>query len=125
VFFLKRATYFLKALGYSYLITIVLVLIYNLVLTYTSASVSTMPLMTSIIVTLGIACAGFYIGYKNGSDGFLYGILAGALYVLFMIIMYFLANENFKFEMNMLYKMLLNTLTGGIGGIIGVNMKKD
>jgi hypothetical protein len=27
--------------------------------------------------------------------------------------------------MNMLYKMLLNTLTGGIGGIIGVNMKKD
>jgi hypothetical protein len=34
-------------------------------------------------------------------------------------------NENFKFEMNMLYKMLLNTLTGGIGGIIGVNMKKD
>jgi putative membrane protein (TIGR04086 family) len=125
VFFLKRATYFLKALGYSYLITIVLVLIYNLVLTYTSVSVSTMPLMTSIIVTLGIACAGFYIGYKNGSDGFLYGILAGALYVLFMIIMYFLANENFKFEMNMLYKMLLNTLTGGIGGIIGVNMKKD
>lgn len=122
---MKRATYFLKALGYSYLITIVLVLIYNLVLTYTSASVSTMPLMTSIIVTLGIACAGFYIGYKNGSDGFLYGILAGALYVLFMIIMYFLANENFKFEMNMLYKMLLNTLTGGIGGIIGVNMKKD
>ncbi|MCT4509880.1 MAG: TIGR04086 family membrane protein [Tepidibacter sp.] len=122
---MKRATYFLKALGYSYLITIVLVLIYNLVLTYTSVSVSTMPLMTSIIVTLGIACAGFYIGYKNGSDGFLYGILAGALYVLFMIIMYFLANENFKFEMNMLYKMLLNTLTGGIGGIIGVNMKKD
>ncbi len=122
---MKKAICFMKALGYSYLITIIFVLIYNLVLTYTSVSASTIPLMTSIILTLGIACAGFYMGYKNGSNGFLYGILAGALYVLFMIIMYFLAKENFKFEMNMLYKMLLNILSGGIGGIIGVNMKKN
>ncbi|WP_099187769.1 TIGR04086 family membrane protein [Tepidibacter mesophilus] len=122
---MKKATYFLKALGYSYLITIIFVLIYNLVLTYTSVSSSTIPLMTSIIITLSVACAGFYMGYKNGSNGFLYGILAGVLYVLFMIIMYFLANENFKFEMNMLYKMILNVLSAGIGGIIGVNMKKD
>lgn len=122
---MKKATYLLKALGYSYLITIICVLMYNLVLTYTSVSASTIPLMTSIIVTLSIACAGFYMGYKNGSNGFVYGILAGALYVLFMIIMYFLAKENLKFEMNMLYKMLLNVLSGGIGGIIGVNMKKN
>ncbi|SHJ87703.1 TIGR04086 family membrane protein [Tepidibacter formicigenes] len=122
---MSKATKLLKALGYSYFVTIVLILIYNLFLTYTPLKSSTIPIVTSLIITLGAACAGFYMAYKNSSKGFLYGILSGALYIFFIIIIYFLAQDNFKFEGNIIYKILLDIIAGGIGGIIGVNMKKD
>ena len=35
----------------------------------------------------------------------------------------FLAQENFSFEIDMIYKVLLVSLSGGIGGVLGVNFK--
>jgi hypothetical protein len=34
-----------------------------------------------------------------------------------------LARDNFAFETTMLYKILLTSLAGGIGGVLGVNFK--
>ncbi|SHH14194.1 TIGR04086 family membrane protein [Tepidibacter thalassicus] len=122
---MNKAINLLKSLGYSYFITIFLILIYNLFLTYTPLKSSSISFVTSSIITIGAACAGFYMAYKNSSKGFLYGMLSGALYIFFIIIIYFLIQDNFKFEGNMIYKILLDIIAGGIGGIIGVNMKKD
>ena len=51
----------------------------------------------------------------------LYGLLEGLLYIVFLIVLVFLAKENFSFEISMLYSVILTTVAGGIGGIIGVN----
>ncbi len=120
---MKKTVTLLKSLGYAYLATILLVLIYNLLLTYTPLKTSSIPLATSLITTLGAACAGFYMSYKNASKGLLYGVLAGVFYVLIMMMIYFLVEDGFKFEMVTIYKSLLDIIAGGIGGIIGVNMK--
>ncbi|MFQ8988337.1 MAG: TIGR04086 family membrane protein [Intestinibacter sp.] len=51
----------------------------------------------------------------------MYGIIEGLLYIIFLIVLVFLAKENFSFQISMLYSVILTTLAGGIGGIIGVN----
>ncbi|KXZ39424.1 putative membrane protein, TIGR04086 family [Alkalithermobacter thermoalcaliphilus JW-YL-7 = DSM 7308] len=112
-----------KSLGYAYLVTMALILIYNLVLTYTNIQTSTIPLATSIITTMSAAVAGMYMSYKSASKGLLYGLLAGAFYVISLILVYYLVDNSFSLQVVNVYKMLLNTIAGGIGGIIGVNIK--
>ncbi|EQG56092.1 hypothetical protein [Clostridioides difficile] len=36
---------------------------------------------------------------------------------------WFLAQEKFVFEVGMIYKLLLISAAGGIGGVLGVNFK--
>lgn len=120
---MKKISILLKALGYSYLVTIILILVYNLLLTYTPLKSSSIPLATSLITTLGAVCAGFYMSYKNSSKGLLYGLLAGSMYILVMMILLFLIQDGFEFEPRVLYRIVLDIIAGGIGGIIGVNIK--
>lgn len=120
---MKKLVILLKSLGYSYLATIILILVYNLLLTYTPLKSSSIPLATSLITTTGAVCAGFYMSYKTSSKGLLYGMLAGTLYVLVMVVILFLIQDGLKFEPRIIYKVLLDVIAGGIGGIIGVNLK--
>ncbi|OPJ56765.1 TIGR04086 family membrane protein [Alkalithermobacter paradoxus] len=112
-----------KSLGYAYLVTMGLMLIYNLFLTYTNLQSSTIPLATSIITTVASAFAGIYMSYKNSSKGLLYGLLAGMFYVISIIMLYYLIDDNFSIQSINVYKTILNIISGGIGGIIGVNIK--
>lgn len=120
---MKKILILLKSLGYSYLVTIILILIYNLLLTYTPLKSSSIPLATSIITTVGAVCAGFYMSYKASTKGLLYGMLAGTLYIFVMLIILFLIQDGLRFESRMIYKVILDVIAGGIGGIIGVNVK--
>ena len=63
----------------------------------------------------------FYACKQIKEKGLLYGLLEGLLYIVFLIVLVFLAKENFSFEISMLYSVILTTVAGGIGGIIGVN----
>ncbi len=55
--------------------------------------------------------------------GLIYGLLVGLIYIVCLILIVYLAKDNFVFEMDMLYKVLLVSLAGGIGGVLGVNFK--
>lgn len=112
-----------KSLAYSYLATLLAVLLYNVLLTFTSMSGNTITMAASFITTLASAYGGFYASVKIKEKGLIYGMLVGLLYITVMLLVVFLANDAFKFEMNMVYKMLLTVVSGGIGGILGVNFK--
>ena len=120
---MRKITIMFKSLGYAYLLTIILIVIYNTLLTYTPMNSSSIPIATSVITTCGAVCAGFYMSLKTCSRGLLYGCLAGGLYVLVMMVTMFLIQDNMEFQMRVVYKALLNVMAGGIGGIIGVNAK--
>lgn len=110
-----------KGLGYAYIFTLIVILIYNALLTFTKLSADNTGLVVSIIMTFGSAFGGFYACKQIKEKGLIYGLLEGLLYIGFLVILVFLAKENFAFEVSVLYSVVLTTLAGGIGGIIGVN----
>ena len=114
---MNKAISIFKGLGYAYIFTLIVILIYNALLTFTKMSSDSMGLIVSIITTFGAAFGGFYACKQIKEKG----LLEGLLYIVFLIVLVFLAKENFSFEISMLYSVILTTVAGGIGGIIGVN----
>ena len=120
---MEKSSNIFKGLGYAYIITLVCLLTYNLLLTFTSISATSIAMATSAITTASAAFGGFYASMKIKEKGLLYGVLVGLTYILCLMIVVFLAKDSFTFEMTTAYKVLLITLAGGIGGVLGVNFK--
>ena len=53
----------------------------------------------------------------------MYGFIVGICYIVLLIILFYLAKENYIFDITLLYKAILVSVSGGIGGVIGVNFK--
>lgn len=120
---MEKSNSIFKGLGYSYLITLTCLLIYTGVITFTEVSGESIAMATSIITTISAAFGGFYSAKKIKENGLLYGILVGLFYIVFLMIVVFLAKDSFEFEITSIYKILLTSLAGGIGGVLGVNFK--
>ena len=120
---MEKANHILKGLGYSYIITLAILLVYNLVLTFTDVSANTIAMVTSLITTSSAAFGGLYASRKIQERGLLYGLLVGLLYICCLAVIVYLANDGFTMDSNMPYKMIFTTLAGGIGGVLGVNFK--
>lgn len=120
---MEKTNQILKGLGYSYILTLVALLIYNLALTFTSLSGSTIAMASSTITTVSSAFGGFYASKHIKEKGLIYGVLVGFMYIICLTLIVFLAKDSFAFEIDMLYNVLLVSLSGGIGGVLGVNFK--
>lgn len=120
---MEKTNYILKGLGYSYILTLATLLIYNLALTFTSLSGNSIAMASSAITTASSAFGGFYASKNIKEKGLIYGLLVGLMYIVCLTLIVFLAKYSFVFEMDILYKVLLVSLAGGIGGVLGVNFK--
>lgn len=118
---MNKAINIFKGLGYAYILTLIAMLIYNLLLTFTSISTDNMDFVASAIIVFCSAFGGFYACRKIKSKGLLYGLVAGVLYIAFLVVFFFLARESFVFDKGLVYNVVFTTLAGGIGGVIGVN----
>ena len=120
---MEKTNYILKGLGYSYILTLATLLIYNLALTFTSLSGNSIAMASSAITTASSAFGGFYASKNIKEKGLIYGLLVGLMYIVCLTLIVFLAKDSFVFEMDILYKVLLVSLAVGIGGVLGVNFK--
>lgn len=120
---MEKSNHIFKGLGYAYILTLATLLIYNLILTFTSVSGSSIAMASSFITTISSAFGGFYASKHIKEKGLIYGLLVGLMYIVCLILIVFLAKDQFVFEIDTLYKVLLVSLAGGIGGVLGVNFK--
>ena len=120
---MEKSNHIFKGLGYAYILTLATLLIYNLILTFTSVSGSSIAMASSFITTISSAFGGFYASKHIKEKGLIYGLLVGLMYIVCLIVIVFLAKDQFTFDIDMLYKILLVSLSGGIGGVLGVNFK--
>ncbi|SCI03724.1 MULTISPECIES: TIGR04086 family membrane protein [unclassified Romboutsia] len=120
---MEKTNHVLKGLGYSYILTLIVLLLYNLVLTFTTVSGNTIAMVTAFITTASAAFGGFYTSQHIKEKGLIYGLIVGLMYIVCLIMIVYLAQENFTFDIDMLYKTVFTTLAGGIGGVLGVNFK--
>lgn len=114
-----------KGIVISYLITIPLFCIFALVLTNTDFPeklISTVVVITTIIsiITAGSAST---TGLK--SKGWLNGSLVGFIYILILYLLSSLIFESFLIDRYVITMLVIGVLTGAIGGIIGINVKKS
>ncbi|WP_077367270.1 TIGR04086 family membrane protein [Anaerosalibacter sp. Marseille-P3206] len=117
------ALFTLKGIALAYIVTFIMMLIFSLLLTFTSLKESMIPILNSIVMIGSIVIASIYLTLKIGEKGWLNGMIIGILYFVILLLLnkFFMKDSNFSiFSFT---KLLVSIVTGIIGGMIGINLK--
>lgn len=113
----------IKGSVFSIVITLIGLLVYSIILSYTSISESTMP-ATIIIITAVSILIGSTISTSNiKKNGIVNGVLVGIIYIAIIYLISSIVTGNFLLNTNSIIMVIASVLTGALGGIIGVNKK--
>lgn len=115
--------YTLKGLALAYIVTFIMMLIFSLLLTYTSLKESIIPVLNTVIMIGSIVLGSIYLTFKIGEKGWLNGMIIGVLYFLILLLLNKLIITDSSITFYSFTKLLISIVTGVIGGMIGINLK--
>ncbi|MDF2839730.1 MAG: family rane protein [Clostridia bacterium] len=120
----KSNTYMvmLKSLLVCLIISFVMILLYALILSFTSISDATMSKVTQTILIISIAIASAYGGKKTRHRGWLFGAILGLIFTILLVPFGMALGQVFTMDIYLIAKLLVAAVVGAIGGIIGVNL---
>lgn len=118
----SKSIYLLKGLLLAFIVTSVLIIFFSLLLTYSTLRESKMPLLNTVIMIVSITSGSIYIGRKIKEKGWINGGLIGISYYIILIMLNFLFLKPFTIDIFSITKLFLASITGVIGGIIGINI---
>lgn len=120
----KSNTYsvMLKSLLICFIISFVMILIYALILSFSSISDASMSKVTQTILIISVAIASAYGGKKMRRKGWMFGSVLGLIFSILLIPFGMAVGQAFDMDMFLVLKMLVTAAVGAIGGIIGVNL---
>ena len=113
----------IKGVGIAFISTIVLLLIFAAILTYTNIQENTINPVIMVITAISILIGSSIGNIKIKKNGLANGGIIGGLY---MIIIYFISsilNWKFALDLQSIIFILIGITFGIFGGIIGVNKK--
>ena len=113
----------LKGSAFSIVITLVLLLIYSALLTYTSLNENTMPIFVIAITAISILAGSLISSINIKKNGLTNGAMVGLIYILAIYLLSSVISKNFSLNMYSIIMVIASVMTGAIGGIIGVNRK--
>ena len=113
----------LKGSIISIVATMIFLMIFAVLLTYTNINENTMPTVIIIATALSILIGSEISTSKIKKNGILNGALVGIIYILMLYIISSTITGNFGLNNYSIIMMATSVLIGGIGGIIGVNRK--
>ncbi|MGE5631635.1 MAG: TIGR04086 family membrane protein [Caulobacteraceae bacterium] len=113
---------FLKSLLICFAISFVLIIIYALILSFTSMSDSSMSLTIQIIMILGITSSSIYGGKRASRRGWMFGLILGLVFTILLVPLSIGFGQEFSLDKYFIARLLLGAVVGLIGGIIGVNL---
>lgn len=113
----------LKGSLISIIATIVLLMIFAAVLTYSNINESSMPTVIIVVTALCILVGSQITTSKIKRNGIVNGALVGAIYILALYLISSIISKDFSLNIYSIIMMATSILIGGIGGIIGVNKK--
>lgn len=114
--------YLAKGLLIAFILSIIFVIIISLLLRFTNLRESKVSLLNNIAMILCIVFASIYTSIKVKENGWLNGGLIGFFYYLIIIFLNVIFLRTLDTNVLMLTKLVLATVTGIIGGIIGINV---
>lgn len=113
----------LKGTLISIIATIVLLMIFAAVLTYSNINENSMPTVIIVVTALCILVGSQITTSKIKRNGIVNGALVGAIYILALYLISSIISKDFSLNFYSIIMMATSILIGGIGGIIGVNKK--
>ena len=113
----------LKGSLISIIATIVLLMIFAAVLTYSNINESSMPTVIIVVTALCILVGSQITTSKIKRNGIVNGALVGAIYILALYLISSIISKDFSLNIYSIIMMATSVIIGGIGGIIGVNKK--
>lgn len=112
-----------KGSAFAIVITLIGLLVYSIILSYTSIAENTMP-VTIIIITAVSILIGSTISTSNiKKNGIINGVLVGLIYIGIIYLLSSIITGDFLLNTNSIIMIIASLLTGALGGIIGVNRK--
>lgn len=122
--FKKNASRIIKGSLLAILISLILLFIYAMMLTYTEVSESTMIPVVLVIAGISILIGSMISARKIRKNGLLNGAIVGFVYILILYITSSLCLVGFSITSDSITMMVVGIITGTIGGIIGVNLNR-
>ena len=112
-----------KGILISYIITMVIFIVFALLITYTD--ISEKHIGTVIKVTTAIVCilSGLITAGSANRGGLVWGIISGISYVAIMCIIGFALIPDYSLTSKLIVSLMLAVAGGGVGGVIGINLK--
>ena len=112
-----------KGVIISVLSTLVLLIIFSVLLTYTNIQEKTIPVVTIIIVTISLLLGGTISTTNIKKNGMITGATVGLIYILSIYIISSIIIKNFSLNTYSIVILISSIFAGAVGGIIGVNIK--
>ncbi|MCK9479863.1 MAG: TIGR04086 family membrane protein [Firmicutes bacterium] len=115
---------FIKNISVCYLLTVVFLTVLAVVVTYMPISEGVVPVAVLLITIASIAMSGFLVAKSAQSKGWLCGAVTGVFYITTLCLLGSLVFGELHLGVGFLSMLLIGALSGAVGGIIGVNMRK-
>lgn len=113
----------LKGSAISMITTLILLIIFSVLLTFTNINERTMPTVIIMITALSILLGSQIITLKIKKNGIINGMAVGGTYMITLYFISSIVSKNFSLNKYSIIMMATGLLIGGLGGIIGVNRK--
>lgn len=113
----------IKGSAFSIIITLIELLIYSIILSYTSVSESTIPTIVIIITEISILIGSTISTSNIKKNGIINGMFVGLIYIAIIYLLSSIVTGNFLLNITSIIMIITSVLTGALGGIIGVNKK--
>jgi len=108
----------------GYAITCIVFLGYSMLITYTGMTERNLPMVVAVTTLLSVMVAGFDAAKAADNRGWLWGMAAGLVYILILIGLMMGVLHRFAVDTRTITSIVLALAGGGMGGILGINMKK-
>lgn len=113
-----------KGIIISIVITLMLLFLFSVILTYTNIGENVIPAVIIIATVISILIGSSISTIKIKKNGIINGGIIGLAYILGIYLISSIAQMGFGINVYSIIMIILSILAGMIGGIVGVNIKK-
>ena len=108
----------------SFISTIIFLLIFSAILTYTNMSESFITPTIIVITAISIFIGSTISNSKLQKNGLLNGAIVGGIYLISIYLLSSIINQKFSISMQSIIMIISGMICGMFGGILGVNKSK-
>ncbi|MDO5555332.1 MAG: TIGR04086 family membrane protein [Clostridia bacterium] len=111
----------IKGSTISIIITIICLIIFATLLSFTSISESTIPTVTIVITAISILIGSSLTMSTVKKNGIINGAIIGLIYITIIYLLSSIIEGNFSLNIYSVIMVIGSILAGALGGVIGVN----